>query len=75
MEKITNEYRILFKKTPYKYNFEVQRVFIFADNHAKANEIVMNTWDIPSQWIVANSLWRKAVKVIAKHGNVSEVLQ
>ena len=75
MEKITNEYRILFKKTPNKYNYQSQRVFIFADNYAKANEIVMNTWDIPNQWIIHNSLWRKAVKVIAKHGNVSEVLQ
>lgn len=70
MNDIKNEYRINFYNDPNTKN--IQRVFIYADNDYAAMEIVINTYNIPIQYIVSSSLYRKNVKVIIKDRNIYE---
>jgi hypothetical protein len=68
---IKNEYRMEFFNNANSSN--IQKVFIFADNHHQATDIVMNTWDIPKQWIVSNSMFRKSIPVTIQGLNISEI--
>ena len=68
MKSIKNEYRINFYNDSISKN--IQRVFIYADNDFQAMDIVMNTYNIPKNWIVNSSLWRKNVPVKIKGKNI-----
>jgi len=75
MKSIKNEYKILFYDFPnyitYKKNdSNVRKVFIYADNDNQAMDIVMNTYNIPKNWIVSSSLAKKSVPVIIKNNNI-----
>ena len=61
MKSIKNEYRINFYNDSISKN--IQRVFIYADNDFQAMDIVMNTYNIPKNWIVKdlNNLSEKKV--------------
>jgi hypothetical protein len=68
MNDIKNEYRINFYNDPNTRN--IQRVFIYADNDYEAMDIVINTYDIPMQYIKSCSLWRKKVPVKIQNKNI-----
>jgi len=75
MKSIKNEYKILFYDFP-NYNTyiengsNVRKDFIYADNDNQAMDIVMNTYNIPKNWIVSSSLAKKSVPVIIKNNNI-----
>ena len=48
----------------------IQRVFIYADNDYQAMNKVINTYNIPMQYIKSCGLWRKKVPVIVKGKNI-----
>ena len=68
MKTIKNEYRINFYNDPNSNN--IQRVFIYADNDYQAMNKVINTYNIPMQYIKSCGLWRKKVPVIIKGKNI-----
>tara|TARA_R100001143_G_C3302483_1_gene106265 strand:+ start:271 stop:510 length:240 start_codon:yes stop_codon:yes gene_type:complete len=75
MKSIKNEYKILFYDFPNYHTYikngsNVRKVFIYADNDNQAMDIVMNTYNIPKNWIVSSSLAKKSVPVIIKNNNI-----
>ena len=59
-----NEYKILFYDFPdyityIKNGSNLRKVFIYADNDNQAMDKVMNTYNIPKNWIVSSSLYKK----------------
>jgi len=70
MKTVKNEYRINFYNDPMSRN--IQRVFIYADNDYVAMDQVINTYNIPKQYIKSCSLWRKNVPVKIKNGNTCQ---
>jgi len=71
MKTIKNEYRINYYNFTKSYKgFSLNRVFIYADHDHDAINTVMNTFNIPLNWIVTCGLWRKKVPVIVKGKNI-----
>ena len=65
-KRLMNEYRILYCSEKFDH---AARVFILAGNVNKAQEKVMDTYNIPRQGIVHTSLWKQNVDVIVDEAN------
>jgi formiminotetrahydrofolate cyclodeaminase len=61
-----NKYRILYRSEKFAHS---ARVFILATNDTHAQQIVMNAYNVPKQWITHVSLWKKNVDVIVSGEN------
>jgi len=61
-----NEYRVLYRSDKFNHS---AKVFIYALNDFQAMDIVMNTYDIPKQWITHVSLWKQNVNVVSNGKN------
>ena len=67
---VMNKYRILFRSG---YGLAAERrVWILAPNDIQAQQIVMDTYNVPKQWITHVSLWKKNVNVNINGQNVWE---
>ena len=65
-----NEYRMLYRSDKFE---GLHKVFIFAKNHHEAEDIVMNTFEVPKHWIEDISTQRLNVDVLVEGGNVNEI--
>lgn len=70
MKDVMNEYRMLYRSDKFE---GLNKVFILAKNHHEAEDIVMNTFEVPKQWIVDISTQRLNVDVLVEGGNVNEI--
>jgi len=71
MKQLTmNQYRALYRSNKFDH---VARVFIYALNDFEAEQIVMDTYDIPRQWITNISLFKKGVDVIYNNKNTYQL--
>ncbi len=70
MKDVMNEYRMLYRSDKFE---GLHKVFILAKNHHEAEDIVMNTFEVPKQWIVDISTQRLNVDVLVEGGNVNEI--
>ena len=66
---VMNKYRILFRCDKFAHP---ARVFIFAANDTQAQQIVMDTYNVPKQWITHVSLWKQNVDVFVNGANTWE---
>ena len=64
-----NEYRIKYCSDKFPHE---ARVFIFAENDFVAQQVVMDTYDIPRHRITHVSLWRQNVNVKIDGENIWE---
>jgi len=64
-----NKYRILYCSDKFKHE---ARVFVFAENDFEAQQIVMDTYNIPKYWITHISLWKQNVNVKIDDKNIWE---
>ena len=64
-----NEYRVKYCSDKFPHE---ARVFIFAENDFVAQQVVMDTYDIPRHRITHVSLWRQNVNVKIDGKNIWE---
>tara|TARA_A100001388_G_scaffold277263_1_gene267701 strand:+ start:5529 stop:5756 length:228 start_codon:yes stop_codon:yes gene_type:complete len=72
MKTTMNEYRILYRSDKFE---GLHKVFILAKNDYEAEDIVMNTFEIPKHWIENISTQRLNVNVLMEGGNVNEIYE
>lgn len=70
MNDVMNQYRILYRSDKFE---GLHKVFILAKNDYEAEDIVMNTFEVPRNWIVDISTQRLNVDVSIEGGNVNEI--
>ena len=70
MKDVMNEYRMLYRSDKFE---GLYKVFILAKNHHEAEDIVMNTFEVPKHWIEDISTQRLNVDVLVEGGNVNEI--
>tara|TARA_R110002124_G_scaffold86082_5_gene222897 strand:+ start:725 stop:943 length:219 start_codon:yes stop_codon:yes gene_type:complete len=68
-KEVMNKYRILYRSEKFAHP---ARVFILAANDTQAQQIVMDTYNVPKQWITHVSLWKQDVDVFVNGANTWE---